>query len=43
MWKTSLFLVGLVVAVITISAVPQATPLIIIDHATIIDGTAGPH
>lgn len=37
MWKISLFLL----AVVVLSATPQVVPLILIDHATIIDGTGG--
>ncbi|HLQ79088.1 MAG TPA: amidohydrolase family protein [Terriglobia bacterium] len=40
MWKISWLV--LLVAAASLSAVPQGAPLIIIDHATIVDGTGAP-
>ena len=42
MWKTSLALLLFVAAVTVLCALPQAAPLLIIDHATILDGNGGP-
>jgi len=42
MWKTSLALFLVVAAVAVFCATPQTARLIIIDHATIIDGNGGP-
>src|SRR6186713_970079 len=42
MWKTSVALFLVVAAVTVVCALPQAVPLIIIDHATILDGNGGP-
>lgn len=42
MWKTSLAIFLSILAVTVISAIPQTSPLIIIDHPTIIDGNGGP-
>jgi len=41
MWKTSLPLLLLLFAVATIAALPQTVPMILIDHATIINGEDG--
>jgi imidazolonepropionase-like amidohydrolase len=42
MWKTRLSLFLCILALTAIAAVPQAAPIIIIDHPTIIDGTGAP-